>query len=119
MTQEGHVTFLAFLAVFLIFLITWDTSILSDDNQFMREFVDEDLLSFLGVVMTLSVGLLAQLFLSVAKLEDRLGRGAVTTIRDELKSTARTLILLYFVAFFLVFAKPVIPPSDSILVRPN
>jgi hypothetical protein len=100
MTQEGHVTFLAFLAVFLIFLITWDTSILSDDNQFMREFVDEDLLSFLGVVLTLSVGLLAQLFLSVAKLEDRLGRGAVTTIRDELKSTARTLILLYFVAFF-------------------
>lgn len=111
MTHLGNIAFLSVLAVvFLVILTGWPT-VFSDSNEFVREFLDQDLLAFMGVVLTLSIGLLAQLYISAAKLRDVLDDDAVTEIRDELKSSAKVLLIVFFVTFALVFIKSALGPQ--------
>ncbi|AYE86836.1 hypothetical protein [Sulfitobacter sp. D7] len=112
MKNEGYIFVLCLTGVLILACVMGRPSFLSDDNKFLREFVDSDLLSFLGVVLTLSIGLLAQLFLSVEKLTDRLGRDAISSIRSELRSTARTLLIIFAITMALVFIKPILPQVD-------
>ncbi len=114
MTKIGAITLLSVLAVGLVLSLTWKPELLTDENAFFDEFVGQNLLAFMGVILTLSLGLLAQLFLSVAKLADLLDKSAVTEIRDELRSTAKTLVLLFFVSIALFFLKPMFPGNDTI-----
>lgn len=111
MHSGSNITILSILSAFLLLLVTWKPEMISDDNGFLKKFVDQDLLTFMGIILTLSIGLLAQLYLSVERLAERLGYDAVNEIRDELRSTAKYLVYLFFVALFLVLIKPLFPAT--------
>lgn len=112
MMPSNAIATLTVFAVFLIFCITWRPEYLSDENYFLKEFVDQDLLAFLGIILTLSLSLLAQLFISVGKLSEKLGPTAVTDIREELRSTAKVLVGVFFGSLLVVFAKPILPSTE-------
>lgn len=112
MMPSNAIATLSVFAILLIFCITWRPEYLSDENTFLKEFVDQDLLAFLGIILTLSLSLLAQLFISVGKLSEKLDSTAATDIRDELRSTAKVLVGVFFVSLLVVFAKPILPSTE-------
>lgn len=111
MSRDSALTLLSVLGVVLLLLVTWRPELLSDKNEFFKEFVGQNFIAFMGVILTLSLGLLAQLSLSVAKLGEILDKEAVTEIRDELRSTARMLVMLFFASISIVFVKPLLPST--------
>lgn len=114
MSRYGHIALLSSLAVFEVFLITWKPHLINDENKLLKSFFDEDFIAFLAVILTISIGLLAQLFVSVAKLGETLGKDAVNDIRRELRSTARWLVGLFFLALALLAVKSIV--LDPVLI---
>lgn len=106
MSRNYAIVFLAcWGTVTTLLLATWP-DILSDENSFFEQFFDQDFISFLAVLLTISIGLLAQLFVSVGKLGDKLGAGIVSEIRNEMRNTVKWLLAVFFLSLFLVALKP-------------
>lgn len=106
MSRNGAVGLLVVWVSVTALILNVRPSLLSDQNAFFAEFFDHDFIAFLAVILTISIGLLAQLFVSVGKLGDQLGKKAVTELRDEMRSTVKWLLSLFFLALVVVALKP-------------
>jgi uncharacterized membrane protein YidH (DUF202 family) len=85
---------------------------LSDDgNAFFKAFVNQELLSFLGVVVTITLASAANLHLELNKLEERCEE-CFPEARQALRMSAYSLLVLFTVAFILVMAKPTMAPNQ-------
>lgn len=79
---------------------------LSDDgNAFFKGFVTWELLSFLGVVVTITLASAANLHLELNKLEERTGE-SFKEARAAVRQSALALLALFLGAFVLVMVKP-------------
>lgn len=79
---------------------------LSDEgNPFFKGFVTWELLSFLGVVVTITLASAANLHLELNKLEER-SNESFGEARVAVRNCAYSLLLLFAVAFVLVMVKP-------------
>lgn len=79
---------------------------LSDDgNSFFKGFVTWELLSFLGVVVTITLASAANLHLELNKLEERT-RESFKEARVAVRQSASSLLALFVAAFVLVMVKP-------------
>lgn len=81
---------------------------LSDHNTFMKGFVNEQFLSFMGVIVTITLASAANLFVEVNKLEDRVDRPIFGSTKRHLKDSAFALIWSLVAAVVLVVAKPLV-----------
>lgn len=105
MSKHESLGVLTLLGVILLIILTSDFKLLSDENDFLKDFVGTEMLGFLGVILTLAIGLAAQLYTTTRKLFDRLDASDLEHLRSEIKSTAKTLILTYFLALAVTFGK--------------
>lgn len=105
MERLNSIAILVVCAVALLFIATLQPDYLSDENQFLKGFVGSDFISFMGVVMTLSVGLLAQLFLNVGKLREKLPDESIKEIYGEIRNTAHHIVCSFFTSCLIVFLK--------------
>jgi hypothetical protein len=81
----------------------------SDQNEFLREFIDEDYIAFLGVILSITLASLAQLYLSLSNnWRERLGETAFSELARELRNTAAFLIGIFASGLALVIAKPML-----------
>lgn len=88
-------------------LATWfDSSIFSDENFFLKDFLDNDLLSVLGFVTAVTLASAANIHLQLNALEVQRGCHFTAT-KGGLRKSALTLILAFFVSLVIVVLKPV------------
>lgn len=105
MTREQAVALLSFFAVFLLLLLTIDFNLLNNNNEFLKELIGVELFGFLGVILTISIGFLGQLYFALERLHDRLNKSETVGLKNEIRSTASTLCVLYSLSLFLLLIK--------------
>lgn len=76
-------------------------------NKFLVEFIDYDFLSFLGIVLSISIASLLQLSISVSQAE-QFNKDAKTEIIAELRSTTVWMVGIFAAGFVLVLIRPMI-----------
>jgi uncharacterized protein YqhQ len=79
---------------------------LDDHNDFLRGFVNHELLAILGVILAITLASAAQIHLKFNDMEEKANRAFLASSRHEVKSSAYWLILSFVVALFLVMVKP-------------
>lgn len=89
-------------------------ALLSDENGFLLEFVNHQLLAFLGVIVTITLASSANLHLELNRLESRTGE-SFPEARKAIRKYAFLLIFLLAVSVVLVVAKPLI--AHSLIVQ--
>ncbi|MET0251411.1 MAG: hypothetical protein ABW203_04455, partial [Novosphingobium sp.] len=87
-------------------------SLLSDENVFFKNFVNQELLSTLGFIVTITLATAASLHLELNKLEDQTGNAFPRT-RASVKKSAYSLMFLLGFALILVVVKPMLPKSNE------
>ena len=89
-------------------------SVLSDHNEFLLHFVNQELLALLGIIMTITLASAANLHLEFNKIEERHQKRALTSTRAKVKQAANCLIVLFVVSVALVVCKPLFGEGEHI-----
>jgi len=95
------------LAVILLTISLCSPLSLSDNNTFLKEFVNHEFLAILGFIVALTLGSAANIHLELNKLEDQTGQPFVRT-RKKLKLSATSLVAAFLIAGALVIVKPLL-----------
>lgn len=101
------VALLAWCAVWLSILAAAPTA-LSDDNAFLAGFMNHEFLSFMGVVVTITLASAANLHIELNKLEDKLDAPVFRGTKRDLRHSAFTLVGALVAAIVLVIIKPLV-----------
>jgi hypothetical protein len=80
----------------------------SDENAFMKSFVNHELLALLGVILAITLASIASIHLEFNKIEERYNKVGLTKSRANLKSNAYWLISLFSAAVVVVATKPIL-----------
>jgi hypothetical protein len=92
---------------------------LSDDgNSFLKGFVNQELLSLLGVIVTITLASAGNLHLELNKLQDRAGRDFPKT-RKSVRMSAYSLIIIFAFGAALVIIKPLLGPTPRMTAMAN
>ncbi len=84
-------------------------NVLSDLNEFLRHFVNQELLSILAVILSITLASTAQIHLEFNKIEERYQkRNALVKTRRGVKTAAFCLIFLFLMAVLVVVLKPLL-----------
>jgi hypothetical protein len=78
----------------------YNSSKLSDQNKFTREFVGHELLGLLGIILTITLASAANLHLAFNKIEEQYKRRGLTKTRQGVKQGAYCLIFLFVLSVF-------------------
>lgn len=92
---------------------------ISDNNTFLREFINHEYLNMLGVILAITIASLAQAHLSLNRLEEQRGYEFLGGTRHEIKSAAYWLLGLFAAGFVVVLAKPIVCSSETALAVAN
>jgi len=98
------------MATVLLSISFCQPTLINDENQFLKEFVSEQLLSTLGIILTVTLASAASLHLELNKIEDETGKPFLRT-RQSVRRSAYSLLVLFAVATVLVMVKPLLPPA--------
>lgn len=82
--------------------------VLSDANEFLRNFVNHEFLGFMGVVVTITLASASNLYIEMRKLEDRVDAGVFANSKRDVRQAAYALLLAFVVAVILVVVKPLL-----------
>ncbi len=96
------VAILLALVAMVYFRPTW----LSDDNDFLKNFVNHEYLNVLGVIFVISLASLSQVHIRLNQIEEHRQQECFQGTRKEIRQSAYGLIVLFALAFVIVVAKP-------------
>lgn len=92
---------------------------LSDQgNEFLKGFVNQELLSLLGVIVTITLASAGNLHLELNKLQDRCGQDFVKT-RQSVRWSAYSLIAIFGLGSILVVVKPLLEATQRLTAAAN
>lgn len=119
MSKSAPWIFFATLLSVLLFLCALKPSLLSDTgNAFLKDFLDNDILSVLGFITAVGNASVLSIFLHLNMLEDKTEAKFVRA-RRSLKKSAVSLIVVFLVAFFVLIVKPMLTSEDVITAIAN
>lgn len=84
-------------------------SVLSDENSFLKNFVNHEYLGFMGVLVTITLASAANIHIELNRYDEALGKSAFERSRADLRHSAMALIIALCVALATVFTKGLIP----------
>jgi len=88
-------------------------TLLNDDNKFLHDFINYELLGVMVVILTITLASIAQLHLEFNRIEERYKRrNALIKSRQGIKISAYYLIFLFLAATLLVTLKPLLAKED-------
>ncbi len=88
---------------------------LSDQNDFLKQFMNHEFLNFMGVVVTITLASTANIHIALQRKEEALGEdGIFSGTRKKVKQSAFSLIWTMFLSVALVVAKPLLPAGQHI-----
>jgi hypothetical protein len=87
-------------------------AVLSDDNAFLKNFINHEMLNILGVIVAITLASAAQLHLTLNGIEERLGiPNCFLKTRAGVQSSVYWLIGLFLIALLLMVIKPLVALS--------
>ncbi len=86
--------------------------VLGDNNRFMRYFLSDKILSFLGVIVTITLASIANLHLELNKIEEAAGRRGFPKARLRLRQSAAWMIAMLLITVALDVAKPLVNAGE-------
>jgi hypothetical protein len=87
--------------------------LLNDENKFLHDFINYELLGVMVVILTITLSSIAQLHLEFNRIEERYNRrNSLVKSRQGVRLAAYWLIGLFLAAVLLVTLKPIIAKSD-------
>ena len=86
--------------------------VLSDQNSFLKDFVNHELLNLLGVIVAITLASAANLHLEFNKIEDLAQKEFLLRTRMSVRRSASWLIGLFALAFLIVLIKPMMLVGD-------
>lgn len=81
---------------------------ISDSNEFLEGFVNEEFLGFMGVVVTITLASAANLFIELNKLEEKIDASVFTRSKAGVRHSAYSLIATLVASIILVIVKPLL-----------
>ena len=81
---------------------------ISDQNRFLKGFVNEQFLSFMGVVVTITLASAANLYIELNKLEDKIGQQVFIKTKADVRTSAYFLIGTLIASIVTVIMKPLL-----------
>lgn len=101
------------LLTVLLTISVCQPSLLSDaGNSFLKGFVNQELLSLLGVIVAITLTTTGNLHFELNKLQERTG-GEFAKTRASVRLSAYSLIMLFLCGVALVIIKPLLGPGPS------
>lgn len=94
-------------------IVVVNPAIISDQNAFLKGFVNHEFLGFMGVVVTITLASAGNLFIELNKLEDRADESIFTKTKRSVKDSAFSLIWSLVFALVLVTVKPLVASNDA------
>ncbi|WP_343683927.1 hypothetical protein [Asticcacaulis sp.] len=91
--------------------------ILSDDNAFLKGFVNHEFLGFMGVIVTITLASAGNLIIELNKMSEKIGKDVFPKTKRSVKDSAYYLIAFLVMSVFLVILKPVLtntPQGEAI-----
>jgi len=88
--------------------------VLGDNNRFMKDFLSDKLLSFLGVIVTITLASIANLHLELNKIEQMAGRRGFPRARLRLRQSAAWMIAMLLGAVALDVVKPLVSAGEIV-----
>ena len=104
------------IVAFGVFTMTtvYQPAVLSDRNVFLQGFVNHELLSFLGVIVAITLASAANLHLTLHKLDADTEQKFFDGTRALVRRSAYLLLWMMAVAFVVVVTKPMaVPPGGN------
>lgn len=87
---------------------------LSDNNVFLKGFVNHEFLNILGVILAITLASTANLHLAFNRIEEKYrSPGGLSRSRENLKKATYWLISLFFAAIVLVVVKPLACQTET------
>lgn len=108
----------AWAAIWLCVVVA-DPQLLSDKNAFLAGFVNQEFLSFMGVVVTITLASAANLYIELNKLEDRIDAALFRGTKADIRHSAYTLIGTLVASIVVVVVKPLIVSTDRAMALVN
>lgn len=106
-----------FAAAMTVFFFPWA---ISDQNDFLRQFMNHEFLSFMGVVVTITLASTANIHISLRRKEELIkDDNAFSGTRFRVKASAFSLIWAMFLSVVLVVTKPLLPSSVHVEAAAN
>jgi len=103
----GYTILLLFAAVNICLSFS-QPSVLSDQNSFLKNFVNHELVSVLGVMLAITVASASNITIELRKMESQYGvAGSFKGTRLEVEKGAFALIYIFALSFALVLLKDV------------
>lgn len=113
MTKILAIIGLSVLAILISVVSCAKPEWLSDSNSFLKGFVNQEMLSVLGVIVTITLASSANLHLELNRIEDKTGEH-FPEARYANKAYAYLLIFLFFCALLLASTKPIIATNEKL-----
>ena len=93
--------------------------VLSDNNSFLRDFVNHELLNVLGLFFAITLASSANLHLEFNKMEQDAGRRFLSKTRLRVRASISMIIGCFALAIFTVIVKPLVPQSEIFIAFVN
>jgi hypothetical protein len=107
MTRPLAFSLLAIFAAMSVAVSAARPDWVSDQNGFMKNFINHELLALLGVILAITLASIASIHLEFNKIEERYKKRGLQKSRENLRKNAYWLISLFVAAVAIVAAKPV------------
>lgn len=114
MSKSASFSMLVAVATILVVVVVAEPEWLSDKMYFIKEFMSKDILSILGIILTITLASAAQLHLEFNKIEEQAGKRFLINSRRKVHQAAYALIYTFVFATIILIVKPIIcdPLSD-------
>lgn len=113
MTKFDHRMILLLTGLFLVAIVIKEPYLVSDQNKLLKEFVSDPLLSFMGLIVTITLASTANIHLILRKMEKDAGREFLTGTKRAVRRSAFSLIWALVLSIILVTIKGSIPTSHD------
>jgi hypothetical protein len=87
--------------------------VLSDNNDFLKSFINHELLTFLGIFVTITISAIANIHLELNKLEEQLKKRVFVYTRHSIKRSAFWLVGMLLISFLIIISKPLVVSSSN------
>lgn len=101
------------VAVWIVISLAAPWALSDEKNIFLKNFVNHEMLGFLGVVVTITLASASSLHLELNKLEETVGSRVFRKTRARIHTSAYALIWALVLAIALVTAKPLFGDTNT------
>ncbi len=113
MNNAVGIILLSLFGSVLLIISVCQPDYLSDNNKFLQEFMNQNLLSILGVIVAITIASASQVHLELGRMEEKhKAKNAFLSTKIEVRRGSFCLIYLFLFALLIVVMKPVLAHSN-------